>query len=459
MIRQKIKRALSAIAVLFMLFALVPAVPLEAAGRAQDVGDSLVVVIDAGHGGNNTGTKDGGPLEKELTLTTAKAMYEELSKYEGVTVYMTRTDDADLSLEQRAQFAADMGADFLFSIHYNASESHKQYGSEVLVSTQAPYNAYGYQFGSICLSNFTSMGLYNRGVKAIEGNEGDYYGLLREASKRKVPSAIIEHCFLDIDADKVFADSTEDLQKFGQMDAKSVAQYFGLKSTTLGVDYSGTGYAEVNASKVVPVTKSDGTGPDTLEISLWNNNPSTGDVTVAVHGFDANAAILYYEYSLDGGISYTPLYKWPNADALHNSNDNDFTISFQVPDGATAAFIVRAYNMFDHVTASNLLDLNTQVLATEYQQGKAITPVVSSETTPDVTESPEWSPANAIYENADDPSTWQAEEEPATPVTKPHIAKRGGSIWLPVLLLAGISLIIVLLLVLVVRLFLLEHRR
>ncbi|MBE5907413.1 MAG: N-acetylmuramoyl-L-alanine amidase [Lachnospiraceae bacterium] len=459
MMRQKMKRALYGMTILLLLFTLVPAVPSYAAGRAQDVGDSLVVVIDAGHGGENLGAKDYGPLEKDLTLTTAKAMYEELLKYDGVTVFMTRTDDTDLSLEQRAQFAADMGADFLFSIHYNASESHKRYGSEVLVSTQAPYNAYGYQFGSIALSNLTSMGLYNRGVKAKEGNQGDYYGLMREASKRKVPSCIIEHCYLDMDSDKAYADSTEDLQAFGRMDAKSVAQYFGLKSTTLGVDYSGTTYPEVNASKVVPVTKSDGDGPDTLEISLWNNNPSTGDVTVAVHGFDANAAILYYEYSLDGGITYTPFYKWPNADALNNNNDNDFTINFQMPDGASAAFIVRAYNIFDEVTASNLLDLNTQVLATEYQQGKAVTPVVNTE--PVVTETPttDWSPSNATYENADDPSTWSEDAKTSTPTTQPQTGKKTTNVWIPVLILAGISLIIVLLLVLVIRLVLLEHRR
>ncbi|MBQ2533164.1 MAG: hypothetical protein II545_05950, partial [Lachnospiraceae bacterium] len=232
-----------------------------------------------------------------------------------------------------------------------------------------------------------------------------------------------------------------------------------LKSTTLGVDYSGTTYAEVNASKVVPVTKSDGNGPDTLEISLWNNNPSTGDVTVAVHGFDANAAILYYEYSLDGGITYTPFYKWPNADALNNNNDNDFTINFQMPEGASAAFIVRAYNIFDEVTASNLLDLNNQVLATEYQQGKAVTPVVNTE--PVVTESPttDWSPSNATYENADDPSTWSEDAKTSTPTTQPQTGKKTTNVWIPVLILAGISLIIVLLLVLVIRLVLLEHRR
>ena len=130
-----------------------------------------------------------------------------------------------------------------------------------------------------------------------------------------------------------------------------------------------------------------------------------------------------------------------------------------MPDGASAAFIVRAYNIFDEVTASNLLDLNTQVLATEYQQGKAVTPVVNTE--PVVTETPttDWSPSNATYENADDPSTWSEDEETATPTTQPQAGKKTTNVWIPVLILAGISLIIVLLLVLVIRLVLLEHRR
>ncbi|MCR5640515.1 MAG: N-acetylmuramoyl-L-alanine amidase, partial [Lachnospiraceae bacterium] len=111
----------------------VPSLHLLAAPRAQTVDEEVVVVIDAGHGGENLGAKDYGRLEKELTLVTAQAMYDALIQYDGVKVYMTRTADTDLSLEQRAQFAKDVQADFLFSVHYNASDSHRQFGSEVLV--------------------------------------------------------------------------------------------------------------------------------------------------------------------------------------------------------------------------------------------------------------------------------------------------------------------------------------
>ena len=62
-------------------------------------------------------------------------------------VYLTHTDDVTMSLADRAQFAADRNADFLFSIHYNASMDHDLFGSEVWISSVQPYNAYGYQFG------------------------------------------------------------------------------------------------------------------------------------------------------------------------------------------------------------------------------------------------------------------------------------------------------------------------
>ena len=65
-------------------------------------------------------------------MVTALAMYEELTKYDNVDVYLTHTDDVSMSLADRAQFAAERNADFLFSIHYNASVDHDLFGSEVL---------------------------------------------------------------------------------------------------------------------------------------------------------------------------------------------------------------------------------------------------------------------------------------------------------------------------------------
>ena len=130
----------------------------SAAPRLQDTGDKLVIVIDPGHGGENQGTIENGYEEKGMTMVTARAMYEELSLYEDVEVYLTRAGDRDLTLKERAEFAASVDADFLFSIHYNASASHELFGSEVWVSVFPPFNGYGYQFGRELLADLRGAG-------------------------------------------------------------------------------------------------------------------------------------------------------------------------------------------------------------------------------------------------------------------------------------------------------------
>ena len=85
-----------------------------AAPRAQETGERVTIVIDPGHGGENEGTLEGIVQEKKMTMVTAMAMYEELLKYDNVDVYLTHTEDVNLSLADRAQFAEERNADFLF---------------------------------------------------------------------------------------------------------------------------------------------------------------------------------------------------------------------------------------------------------------------------------------------------------------------------------------------------------
>lgn len=84
-------------------------------------------IIDAGHGG-----KDGGALakkmkEKDLTLSTAKLLAEEL-KEEGADVTLSRTDDTYISLDDRAHISNSSDADAFISIHYNANKNSKAAG-------------------------------------------------------------------------------------------------------------------------------------------------------------------------------------------------------------------------------------------------------------------------------------------------------------------------------------------
>ena len=133
---QKNKWFLPMIASLFIGFSLASSFPDDAVVYAKEK-KPIVICIDPGHGGvggRNLGAQYNGISEKEVTLITATAMKNELEKYEGIQVYMTRTTDTEVSLDARAAYAKAVGADFLFSIHYNASPSHTIYGSEIWIS-------------------------------------------------------------------------------------------------------------------------------------------------------------------------------------------------------------------------------------------------------------------------------------------------------------------------------------
>lgn len=327
-----------------------------AAPRAQETGERVVIVIDPGHGGDNEGTLSGSAQEKKMTMVTAMAMYEELTKYDNVDVYLTHTDDVSMSLADRAQFAADRNADFLFSIHYNASENHTMFGSEVWISSVQPYNAYGYQFGWEQMQQMQNMGLFLRGVKTRLNDSGDdYYGIIRESTTRSIPSAIIEHCHVDEGRDTPYCQSEADWKEFGRKDALSVAKYFGLASTSLGVDYSteANDLPEVTLKSILPMTVRDKTAPDVCLLTLQNADYDTGEVTLEVMATDYDCPMMYYDYSTDGGKTYSELLPWPDLDIMAGTYADTFTFSVTFTKGEQPVITVRGYNQADLFTESD----------------------------------------------------------------------------------------------------------
>jgi N-acetylmuramoyl-L-alanine amidase len=93
-----------------------------------------VVVVDAGHGGSNTGApgRVAGAFEKQVTMQVARVVRERLER-EGVRVVMTREGDRYLTLRERVRRANAAGADCFLSLHTNASPEHGRRGVEVYV--------------------------------------------------------------------------------------------------------------------------------------------------------------------------------------------------------------------------------------------------------------------------------------------------------------------------------------
>ncbi|MBD5478832.1 MAG: N-acetylmuramoyl-L-alanine amidase [Lachnospiraceae bacterium] len=321
-----------------------------------DTDGELVIVIDPGHGGKNLGADYNGFLEKEMNMTVANAMYEELTKYEGITVYMTHTStDTDMSIQARADFAASVNADFLFCLHFNMSPDNKLFGSEVWVSAFGDENREGYRFGCVQMETMKDMGLFLRGVKTRFNERGsDYYGILRFCEEYNIPAALIEHCHIDHDTDVGFCDSEEDLIAFGIADATSVAKYFGLRSESLGVDYSSyDSMPAVNAGEVY--VQADTTDPDICVIEEAYIDLDRQIIGVTVTAQDYDSPMLYYSYSIDGGITYTPYLAWPETDIMAGYSPDTFTFEIPVPDSVSPAIIVRGINQYDRYSESNLL--------------------------------------------------------------------------------------------------------
>lgn len=81
---------------------------------------NVVIVVDAGHGGQEKGAIGCcGDKEKDINLAIAKELKAELDK-RGARVHMTRENDVDLSLSDRVKFANEKDASILISVHANA---------------------------------------------------------------------------------------------------------------------------------------------------------------------------------------------------------------------------------------------------------------------------------------------------------------------------------------------------
>ncbi len=321
---------------------------LDTTAEAEE--DTLRIVIDPGHGGENLGGEYEDYTEKEMTMVVADAMKEELEKYEGVTVYLTRNGDQELSLEERCEFAANVDADFLLCLHFNLSEHHTLFGAECWVSAFGENYSKGYGFASVEMELLEELGLYSRGIKTRLGRKGlDYYGIIRHATERGIPCVLIEHCHLDQDNDKPFYDHDEKLKAFGRLDATAAAKYFHLRSDILGVDYSG--YQNVVVDVPADVVAPDSTEPDFCAIEVLEQNADSGEVTVQVSAADRDSGMLYYAYSYDGGETFSELLKWPD-----RSSDT-FCFTMQVPPRVVPRIVVNGYNGYDLFTESNMITL------------------------------------------------------------------------------------------------------
>ena len=92
-------------------------------------------MLDAGHGGKDSGAIGFGVMEKDFTLRIVKAIRDELKNYDGVEVHLTREGDTYPTLDERAEMANKLKVDYFCSVHINAGggtgyETFRQEGTK-----------------------------------------------------------------------------------------------------------------------------------------------------------------------------------------------------------------------------------------------------------------------------------------------------------------------------------------
>ncbi|MEH7349760.1 N-acetylmuramoyl-L-alanine amidase family protein [Gottfriedia acidiceleris] len=156
------------------------------------------IVIDAGHGGIDIGASgQNGTNEKDVTLTMAKNIQNELENRTDAKVILTRNDDVKISLEDRVEIAEESNADLFVSIHFDAFFTNEVEG----ITTY--YN----KIVDEPIARLMHDHIFTNGLDARDRGVsfGDYY-VLRENPR---PSILLELGYISNSTDEARMNSEE----------------------------------------------------------------------------------------------------------------------------------------------------------------------------------------------------------------------------------------------------------
>ncbi len=127
------------------ILVLILTLAVSGAVHAENRHGVQVVVLDAGHGGNDPGAVYGGLKEKDITLKVVQRLGKKIEQgMPGVKVVYTRTSDKALAptkiedLQRRADIANKAEGDLFLSVHVNAAKSTSAKGVETLIMGETP---------------------------------------------------------------------------------------------------------------------------------------------------------------------------------------------------------------------------------------------------------------------------------------------------------------------------------
>lgn len=156
--------------------------------------DNLIIVIDPGHGGIDTGAMGvNGAIEKDIVLSIAKKIDSlNTNLYDDrFEIYLTRYRDTLISLGNRTELAKRLKADIFISLHCNKAKNKNAKGIEVFVDErQKRYSKSSFRLANIMQRELNdNLGFKSRGVKTAN------FQVLRETTDN-CPAVLLELGFL-----------------------------------------------------------------------------------------------------------------------------------------------------------------------------------------------------------------------------------------------------------------------
>lgn len=182
-------------------------------------------VIDAGHGGRDTGCEGTLTKEKDITLAVAKEVGKLVKKnISGVRVAFTREKDKYLTLQERCDIANARGATLFISIHVNSASNQFARGTESFFATNVPLK--GTQAGKSELLALLLQRQYlshgreiSRGVKQRE---------LYVCEHTNMPSVLTEIGFISNLNEEAYLNSKEGQKELAEAIYKALAEWKDL---------------------------------------------------------------------------------------------------------------------------------------------------------------------------------------------------------------------------------------
>jgi N-acetylmuramoyl-L-alanine amidase len=172
-----------------------------------DYSDQKIVVIDAGHGGQDKGATAEEIAEKEIVLRVAQKI-QELAKKSGVVIKLTRDTDDFLTIADRVAYINSTKPDIVISLHANTSDNENKNGTELYISEKEESRF----FAEIMKKNMPS----ERGEAIIK--TGNFY-LLKNVD---CPATLIELGYLTNLIDKAYLMSEKGQNEMAQAIFKSL---------------------------------------------------------------------------------------------------------------------------------------------------------------------------------------------------------------------------------------------